>query len=190
MAQRYAQPLPLLGKVCKRGYSAHVPSRCSATASRLQQPIQLPETTRPHDNTPTGYGSPGLFCSRSAPPRASWQGWQGGTRCGMLDGMLLYNRPRRRDEVADFVAAERWRLYVFAAVRLALCSRLPISISPSSAQARATADAGAELAHAGRAGTEHRGRRGQGRAQGRGRARQAEASPRADVRGGWGVSMI
>lgn len=37
--------------------------------------------------------------------RSPAQGWQGGTRCGMLDGMLLYNRPRRRDEVADFVAA-------------------------------------------------------------------------------------
>lgn len=67
----------------------------------------------------------------------------------MLDGMLLYNRPRRRDEVVDFVTAGRRRLYVFAAVRLALCSRLPISSLLSSAQTRATADAGAQLAHTG-----------------------------------------
>lgn len=38
-------------------------------------------------------------------PSHALQGWQGGTCCGMLDSMILYNRPRRRDEVADFVAA-------------------------------------------------------------------------------------
>lgn len=100
-ARQYAPPLLLLGRVCKRGFSAHVPSRCSATASRLQQLTQL-ETTRPHDNTPTGRRSPGLFVRVIRSPA---QGWQGGTRCGMLDSMLQYNRPRRRDEVADFVAA-------------------------------------------------------------------------------------
>lgn len=81
-----------------------MPSRCSATASRLQQLTQL-ETARPHDNTPTGRRSPGLFVRFNPLPSHALQGWQGGTRCGMLDSMIQYNRPRRRDEVADFVAA-------------------------------------------------------------------------------------
>lgn len=127
----------------------------------------------------------GFFVASIRSPRTRWQGWQGGTCCGMLDGMLLYNRPRRRDEVADFVAASSGDYTFLAAVRLALCSRLPISISPSSAQARATADAGAELTHAGRAGTEHRGRRGQGRAQGRGReGRRLHRAPMCAGAGG------
>nr|DAH86143.1 MAG TPA: hypothetical protein [Caudoviricetes sp.] len=84
----------------------------------------------------------GFFVRFNPPPLHALQGWQGGTCCGMLDSMILYNRPRRRGEVADFAAASGRRLYVFAAVRLALCSRLPISSSPPSAQARAPADAG------------------------------------------------
>lgn len=78
-------------------------------------------------------------------------------------------------------------------MRLALCSRLPISSSSSSAQTRATADAGAELTHAGH----EQGRRGQGRAGGedarehagheqRESRRRSEASQRDDVRGSWG----
>lgn len=147
-ARRYAPPLLLLGRVCRRGFSAPASSRCSATASRLQQ-LRTLETAKPHDNTPTGRRSPGLFVRFDPLPSHALQGWQGGTRCGMLDDVLLYNRPRRRDEVADFVAASGRRLYAFAAVRLALCSRLPISSRLTSAQTRATADAGAELTHAG-----------------------------------------
>ena len=97
-------------------------------------------------------------------PRLSWQGWQGGTRCGTLDSMIQYNRPRRRGEVADFSAASGRRLYVFAVVRLALCSRLPISSGISSAQARAPADAG----QAQRMQRMQRARASRGRAQGRG----------------------
>ena len=156
---------------------------CSATASRLQlcQPL---ETTRPHDNTPTGRRSPGLFVRFRSLIRAPAQGWQGGTCCGMLDSMIQYNRPRRRDEVADFVAASGRRLYVFAAVRLALCSRLPISSGISSAQARATADAGQMRRGRGRAGGEDA-REHAGHEQGTSR-RRGEASPRADARRGWG----
>lgn len=47
----------------------------------------------------------GFFVRFDPLPTHALQGWQGGTRCGMLDDVLLYNRPRRRDEVADFVAA-------------------------------------------------------------------------------------
>lgn len=47
----------------------------------------------------------GFFVRFNPLPSHALQGWQGGTRCGMLDSMILYNRPRRRDEVADFVAA-------------------------------------------------------------------------------------
>lgn len=188
-AARSVPLLPLLVSRCRSTLCRLALSACSATASRLQQ-LRTLETTRPHDNTPTGRRSPGLFCSlRSAPSHAlqGWQGWQGWTCCGMLDSMLQYNRPRRRDEVADFVAALRRRLYLFAAVRLALCSRLPISSRLPSAQTRATADAGAELTHAGaqaqRMQREHAGHE-------QGQRRRGEASPRADVRGGWGVLMI
>lgn len=119
-----------------------------------------------------------LFASIRS-PRTRWQGWQGWTCCGMLDSMLQYNRPRRRDEVADFVAASGRRLYLFAAVRLALCSRLPISISLPSAQARAPADTGAQAFSA---------RRQAQRMQREhaGHEQRAQASPCADVRGGWG----
>lgn len=44
-------------------------SACSATVSRLQQLTQL-ETTRPHDSTPTGRRSPGLFVRFSLPIRS------------------------------------------------------------------------------------------------------------------------
>ena len=121
---------------------------------------------------------------RSLLPSHALQGWQGGTRCGMLDSMILYNRPRRRDEVADFVAASGGDYTFLAAVRLALCSRLPISSRLSSAQARATADAGACSAR----GT-HRGAEGGHRTRAGARTSRGEASPRADVRGGWGLMI-
>lgn len=72
----------------------------------------------------------------------------------------------------------------FAAVRLALCSRLPISISLPSAQARAPADAGAQ-AFSARGQAQRMQREHAGHEQ-RGSRRRGEASPCADVRGGWG----
>lgn len=116
---------------------AHAARRFHASSSSGRWRRQDPLTTPRRADARRGF----LFASIRS-PRTRWQGWQGGTRCGMLDSMLQYNRPRRRGEVADFAAADRRRLYLFAAVRLALCSRLPISISASSAQARAPADAG------------------------------------------------
>lgn len=86
-ARRYAPPLPLLVSRCKLISSKLALSACSATASRLQHPTQL-ETTRPHDNTPTGRRSPGLFIRFNPLPSHALQGWQGGTRCGMLDIMI------------------------------------------------------------------------------------------------------
>lgn len=106
-AARYGLPLLLLVSRCRSTSCRLALSACSATASRLQQ-LRTLETTRPHDNTPTGRRSPGLFCRFRSPirsPSHALQGWQGGTCCGMLGSMLQYNRPRRRDEVADFVAA-------------------------------------------------------------------------------------
>ena len=86
-ARRYAPPLPLLVSRCKLISSKLALSACSATASRLQHPTQL-ETTRPHDNTPTGRRSPGLFIRFNPLTSHALQGWQGGTRCGMLDIMI------------------------------------------------------------------------------------------------------
>lgn len=103
-AARSVPLLPLLVSRCRSTSCRLVSSACSATASRLQQ-LRTLETTRPYDNTPTGRRSPGLFVRFDPLPSHALQGWQGGTCCGMLDSMLQYNRPRRRDEVADFVAA-------------------------------------------------------------------------------------
>lgn len=90
------QQLRRRGNPCKRTSYKLVLIACSATASRLQQ-LRTLETTRPHDNTPTGYTLAGAFCSlRPLPLRKSVIVCQGVTSCGMLDNMILYNRPRRR----------------------------------------------------------------------------------------------
>lgn len=74
-----------------------VKSACSATDSRLQRP-QLPEI-QPHKmrQPRRATRSPGLFVRFDPLPlRKSVRVCQGVTPCGMLDNMILYNRPRRR----------------------------------------------------------------------------------------------
>lgn len=177
-AAQCVPPLLLLVSRCKSTSCRLAPSACSATASRLQQ-LRTLETTRPHDNTPTGRRSPGLFCSLRPLPSHALQGWQGGTCCGMLDGVLQYNRPRRRDEVADFVAASGGD-YTFlrlcglhcAAAYLYLAARRAHRHAPQLTQGQSWRTL--ERRH---------------RAQRTQRARTSagtEASPRADVRGAGG----
>lgn len=90
------QQLRRRGSPCKRTSYKLALTACSATDSRLQQ-LRTLETTRPHDNTPTGYTLAGAFCSlRPLPLCKSVIVCQGVTPCGMLDNMILYNRPRRR----------------------------------------------------------------------------------------------
>lgn len=151
-------------------HGAHAARRLRASSSSGRWRRQDPMTTPRRADARRGF----LFASVRDPlPSHALQGWQGGTRCGMLDGMLLYNRPRRRGEVADFAAASGRRLYVFAA-----------GVHPD-AQDDPTSYRVVFCIY--------------GRTQGArwvlraGRAEQGagtEALPRADVRGGWGGAYV
>lgn len=101
-ARRYARRLRRLVSRCKSTSSRPALNACGATASRHQ----MTQTRPTYDTfTPAGYGSSGLFCARmrerigrkAAAAGLSLLSWC--VTCATLDNMILYNRPRTRDEV-------------------------------------------------------------------------------------------
>lgn len=114
--------------------------------------------------------------------------------CATLDSMILYNRPRTRGEVADFSAAAYGRLYVI----MIFSGRLYVSHVRPSYHIRTSARGRADVLTIGRGLdrmtggqlrtlTRETGRTAADRRGTRWGRDGGEASPRADLAGGWGL---
>lgn len=139
----------------------------------------------PDTFTPTGYGSPGLFalaCGEWIGRKAAAAGLSllsTCVTCATLDSMILYNRPRTRGEVRGLLP-RGLRAIIRDYDLFGGCTAdavRPLSLYVDARQQDTDDEQrGGRLGRCGDAGGRH--------------GRRREASPRADLGGGWGADPL